>query len=88
MLAHAAATAAAAGTTYNPDQGEVLGLPANLDVVLTSIAEVCAVCNESKIACSSGTFRAVGAPTEASLKVNNPDYPLGFIDVLLELLLV
>eukprot|EP00775_Hariotina_reticulata_P011517 gene11517-11660_t len=57
------------GTTYNPDQGEVVGLPATLDVVMTSIAEVCAVCNESKIACSNGTFRAVGAPTEASLKV-------------------
>lgn len=40
-----------------------------MDTCLTHIAEVCAACNESKIECVEGTFRAVGAPTEASLKV-------------------
>lgn len=59
-----------AGSTYNPDQGEIQGLPSVLDTCLTHIAEVCAACNESKIECVEGTFRAVGAPTEASLKVN------------------
>eukprot|EP00879_Flechtneria_rotunda_P008884 GHRR01009304.1.p1 GENE.GHRR01009304.1~~GHRR01009304.1.p1 ORF type:complete len:758 (+),score=252.63 GHRR01009304.1:345-2618(+) len=57
------------GTTFNPDQGEVKGMPIPLDPCLASIAEVCAACNEAQIACSDGTFRAVGAPTEASLKV-------------------
>ncbi|WIA43410.1 hypothetical protein OEZ86_009888 [Tetradesmus obliquus] len=57
------------GTTYNPDQGEVLGLPGGLDTCMSHIAEVCAVCNESKLDCSEGTFTGVGAPTEASLKV-------------------
>uniref|UniRef100_A0A383VU19 P-type Ca(2+) transporter n=2 Tax=Tetradesmus obliquus TaxID=3088 RepID=A0A383VU19_TETOB len=57
------------GTTYNPDQGEVLGLPGGLDTCMSYIAEVCAVCNESKLDCSEGTFKGVGAPTEASLKV-------------------
>lgn len=104
------------GTTYNPEQGAVEGLPASgLDACLSSIAEVracvdacsnlirrpsqhyhssppthtltcytcraslhpknqvCAACNESKLDCSGGVFRAVGAPTEASLKVTiNP----------------
>eukprot|EP00878_Enallax_costatus_P002528 GHUV01002710.1.p1 GENE.GHUV01002710.1~~GHUV01002710.1.p1 ORF type:complete len:741 (+),score=207.05 GHUV01002710.1:194-2416(+) len=57
------------GSTYNPDQGEVLGLPSTLDTCLTHLAEVCAACNDSKIECVEGTFRSVGAPTEASLKV-------------------
>lgn len=58
------------GSTYNPDQGAVEGLPSSgLDQCLSCIAEVCAVCNESKLDCSGGVFKAVGAPTEASLKV-------------------
>lgn len=60
----------AAGTTYNPDQGAIEGLPGGaLDPCLSSLAEVCAACNESKLDCSAGVFKAVGAPTEASLKV-------------------
>lgn len=34
-----------------------------------AIAEVCAVCNEARIECKEGVFRAVGAPTEAALVV-------------------
>jgi len=36
---------------------------------LQAIAEVCAVCNEARIECKEGMFRAVGAPTEAALVV-------------------
>lgn len=58
------------GTTYNPDQGAVEGLPGgSLDACLTCIAEVCAACNESRLECNEGVFKAVGGPTEASLKV-------------------
>lgn len=60
-----------AGSTYNPDQGSVQGLPSgSLDACLSCIAEVCAACNESKLDCAGGVFKAVGAPTEASLKVS------------------
>ncbi|KIZ04315.1 calcium-transporting ATPase, endoplasmic reticulum-type [Monoraphidium neglectum] len=59
-----------AGTTYNPDQGSILGLPSDgLDAGLAAVAEVCAECNESRIECKGGAFKAVGAPTEAALKV-------------------
>jgi Ca2+-transporting ATPase len=34
-----------------------------------AIAEVCAVCNEARIECREGTFKAAGAPTEAALVV-------------------
>ena len=34
-----------------------------------AIAEVCAVCNEARIECREGTFKAAGAPTEAALIV-------------------
>lgn len=32
-------------------------------------AQVCAACNEASLDCSAGVYKAVGAPTEASLKV-------------------
>jgi Ca2+-transporting ATPase len=67
----AAADVDIAGSTYNPDQGEVLGLPGGLDTCMSHIAEVCSVCNESKLDCSEGTYKGVGAPTEASLKVSS-----------------
>jgi hypothetical protein len=69
-VAHSA-VCTVAGTTYNPDQGEVLGLPGGLDTCMSHVAEVCAVCNESKLDCSEGTFKSVGAPTEGSLKVRS-----------------
>jgi len=56
------------GTTYNPDQGAIQGV-GSLDTGLAAIAEVCAANNESAIEAKGGTFRAVGAPTEAALKV-------------------
>ena len=49
-------------------------------LTLQAIAEVCAVCNEARIECKEGMFRAVGAPTEAALvvlteKLGVPDRP-------------
>ena len=56
------------GHTYNPNEGVVVSLP-RLDASLESIAEICAVCNEAVLECKAGVFKAVGAPTEAALKV-------------------
>mmetsp|Transcript_7445 Transcript_7445/g.12862 ORF Transcript_7445/g.12862 Transcript_7445/m.12862 type:complete len:1044 (+) Transcript_7445:87-3218(+) len=56
------------GHTYNPVEGAVLGV-SSLDAVLQALAKVCAVCNEGHVECKAGVFRAVGAPTEAALKV-------------------
>lgn len=56
------------GTTFNPDEGRVVGV-SSLDPALTSVAEICAVCNEATIENNSGAYRAVGAPTEAALIV-------------------
>lgn len=57
------------GTTYDPNDGSVENLPVNLDASLQAIAKVCTHCNESDIEKVEGTFRAVGAPTEAALRV-------------------
>ena len=57
------------GHTYNPCDGLVVSLP-KLDVSLEAVAEICAVCNEAVLECKAGVFRAVGAPTEAALKVS------------------
>ncbi|KAI8469125.1 MAG: hypothetical protein J3K34DRAFT_454251 [Monoraphidium minutum] len=58
------------GTTYNPDQGSICGVHAgHLDASLAAVAEVCAECNEARIEWKNGAFKAVGAPTEAALKV-------------------
>lgn len=37
--------------------------------MLQALAEVCAVCNEATVECKAGTFKALGAPTEAALVV-------------------
>jgi Ca2+-transporting ATPase len=34
-----------------------------------AIAQVCAVCNEARIECKGGLYKASGAPTEAALVV-------------------
>ena len=36
---------------------------------LQALAEVCAVCNETRIEGAAGKFKVVGAPTEAALCV-------------------
>ncbi|XP_024535215.1 calcium-transporting ATPase, endoplasmic reticulum-type [Selaginella moellendorffii] len=57
------------GTTYNPDDGEILGLPVSMDRNLQTIAQIAAVCNDAAITYKGGQFRASGMPTEAALKV-------------------
>ncbi|KAK9917696.1 hypothetical protein WJX75_007286 [Coccomyxa subellipsoidea] len=56
------------GTSFNPSAGGVVGVK-SLDRNLEAIAEVCAVCNEARIECKEGVFKAAGAPTEAALVV-------------------
>ncbi len=41
-----------------------------LCVHVQAAAEICAVCNEASIECKQGVYRAVGAPTEAALRVS------------------
>ncbi|CAK9231707.1 unnamed protein product [Sphagnum troendelagicum] len=57
------------GTSYDPRDGEVVGLPDVLDMNLQSIAQVCALCNDAGIQYKSGGFSAVGMPTEAAMKL-------------------
>lgn len=56
------------GHTYNPGEGAVDGSPP-LDKGLKAVADICAVCNEATIECKNGIYKAVGAPTEAALRV-------------------
>jgi len=58
------------GTTYNPRDGGVVSLPGSLDANLQAIAAVCSVCNDARIEADGAPhFHAVGAPTEAALRV-------------------
>lgn len=63
------------GSTYDPRGGAVIGLPNVLDRNLQTIAEICAINNEGSIAASGNGFKAVGAPTEAALKVSFDSSP-------------
>ena len=58
------------GTTYSPEEGAIVGLR-GLDTSLTTLAAVCALCNESRIEyrADKGTYVCVGEPTEGALKV-------------------
>lgn len=60
------------GTTYDPADGGVVGLPiegGGLDKSLEAIAEISAVCNDAGLAYKKGAYGATGMPTEAALKV-------------------
>ena len=57
------------GHTFNPHDGSVTGLGPNLDPSMTAIAQVCAVCSEASLESNVGIYKAIGAPTEAALKV-------------------
>ncbi|KAG6555237.1 hypothetical protein Mapa_003278 [Marchantia paleacea] len=66
------------GTTYDPNDGEVNGLPESLDANLRCLGEICSLCNEAGIQLKNGSYCAVGMPTEAALmvlveKLNVPD---------------
>lgn len=50
------------GSSLHPDSTDI-------DGCAVCCVQVCAACNESKLDCAGGVFKAVGAPTEASLKV-------------------
>eukprot|EP00891_Asterochloris_glomerata_P005322 jgi/Astpho2/5322/fgenesh1_pm.00075_%23_6_t len=56
------------GTTYDPSSGHIVGYT-GLTRNLEALAEVCAVCNETRIEGAAGKFKVVGAPTEAALCV-------------------
>ncbi|RLN32576.1 hypothetical protein BBJ28_00020362, partial [Nothophytophthora sp. Chile5] len=56
------------GHTYTPI-GKVLGAPMGQFKAVSSLATVCALCNESAIEYHDGKYVRVGEPTEAALKV-------------------
>ena len=56
------------GTSFDPDQGEVVGL-AKMDSAIEHVARVCALCNDSRVTKENGAYKAVGQPTEAALLV-------------------
>jgi hypothetical protein len=58
------------GTTYNPEEGDIVGLR-DLDASLETAAAVCALCNEARIEwrADKGAYVCVGEPTEGALKV-------------------
>lgn len=60
------------GSTYSVEEGGVVGLGSSaLDVSLRTLAEVCALCNESRIEYNAAkqAYGCVGEPTEAALRV-------------------
>ena len=60
------------GSSYNPSDGAVEGLDADelSDKSLLKFAKICSICNESSIEkVEDGTYKHVGGPTEAALKV-------------------
>ena len=60
---------AVAGTTYNPQLGQVEGLPAQRGANIESLAQICALCNDAGLVYKNGGYSASGMPTEAALKV-------------------
>ncbi|GAB4833700.1 Calcium-transporting ATPase 4, endoplasmic reticulum-type [Ancistrocladus abbreviatus] len=58
------------GTTYNPFDGKVHGLPTNdMDANLQMIAKIAAVCNDASVVQSENKYVTSGMPTEAALKI-------------------
>ena len=56
------------GSTFDPEDGAILGMT-SLDSALTSAAEVCALCNDSRLDIKNGAYKSIGQPTEAALLV-------------------
>jgi len=58
------------GSTYNPEEGGVVGLLA-LDAAVKACASVCALCNDANIEwrAEKGAYACMGEPTEGALKV-------------------
>lgn len=57
------------GTTYNPRDGNVEGLPNVTDVNMQTYAKTCVLCNDAVVQCRGEGFNAIGMPTEAALLV-------------------
>ncbi|MCO5568310.1 hypothetical protein L7F22_022009 [Adiantum nelumboides] len=57
------------GTSYNPLDGEVVGLQGDLDSNIDALAQVCSVCNDAGIQFKDTRYIASGMPTEAALLV-------------------
>lgn len=57
------------GTSFNPDDGQLLGVSSKLDAALKSVATICALCNDSTVMMKGETFKAIGQPTEAALLI-------------------
>ncbi|XP_024541081.1 calcium-transporting ATPase 2, endoplasmic reticulum-type isoform X2 [Selaginella moellendorffii] len=57
------------GTSYDPDDGHVIGLPSELDHNLRTLARICALCNDAGIQFKNGSYSATGMPTEAAMLV-------------------
>lgn len=73
------------GTTYNPKDGGIKDWSYyNMDANLRALAEICAICNDSRIFCNGHLFRAAGLPTEAALKACST----GHMSLISELLLI
>ena len=56
------------GTSFDPDDGQILHSK-GIDSSLKSVADVCSLCNDSRVVVKSGAFKAIGQPTEAALLV-------------------
>eukprot|EP00210_Caulerpa_lentillifera_P006729 g6431.t1 len=56
------------GRTFNPSDGRIKDYQ-GLNKCLESVAEICALCNDSHLDFKNGMYRPVGTPTEIALKV-------------------
>jgi len=56
------------GSTFDPDAGTIIGSN-NIDAVMVTAAEVCALCNDARLGYKHGIYKAIGQPTEAALLV-------------------
>lgn len=57
------------GTTYDPTEGGIVGMPSKLDANLIAIGKVAALCNGADIEFKNGAYKCIGEPTEGALKV-------------------
>ena len=67
------------GTSYNPFDGKIEDWPAGrMDANLQMIAKISSVCNDADVEHSGQQYVASGLPTEAALKVRQPDFLIYF----------
>eukprot|EP00889_Picochlorum_renovo_P002161 jgi/Picre1/29191/NNA_004584.t1 len=56
------------GTSFDPDGGEVVGLK-SIDSAVEAVAQVCALCNDSRVVVQHDSYKSIGQPTESALLV-------------------